>query len=91
MIRGEYVDTIVLLKPTSYQEKSQIVDYVRENHPDKYIRVDSADIDELNFYVRDGKVSSNKLDDSNQKTLKKCRNAKRLRQISGIFLKNIRG
>ncbi|WP_226997561.1 PBECR4 domain-containing protein [Streptococcus periodonticum] len=65
--KGEYVDTIALLKPASYQEKSRIVDYIRENHPDKYIRVDSADIDELNFYVRDGKVSSNKLDDSNQK------------------------
>lgn len=65
--KGEYVNTIALLKPASYQEKSRIVDYIRENHPDKYIRVDSADIDELNFYVRDGKVSSNKLDDSNQK------------------------
>lgn len=65
--KGEYVDTIALLKPASYQEKSRIIDYVRENHPDKYIRVDSADIDELNFYIRDGKVSSNKLDDSNQK------------------------
>lgn len=83
--KGEYVDTIALLKPTSYQEKSQIVDYVRENHPDKYIRVDSADIDELNFYVRDGKVSSNKLDDSNQKAPEEIQERKKVETNLGDF------
>lgn len=83
--KGEYVDTIALLKPASYQEKSQIVDYVRENHPDKYIRVDSADIDELNFYVRDGKVSSNKLDDSNQKAPEEIQERKKVETNLGDF------
>ena len=83
--KGEYVDTIALLKPVSYQEKSQIVDYVRENHPDKYIRVDSADIDELNFYVRDGKVSSNKLDDSNQKAPEEIQERKKVETNLGDF------
>ncbi len=66
-------------------EKSQIVDYVRENHPDKYIRVDSADIDELNFYVRDGKVSSNKLDDSNQKAPEEIQERKKIETNLGDF------
>lgn len=66
-------------------EKSQIVDYVRENHPDKYIRVDSADIDELNFYVRDGKVSSNKLDDSNQKAPEEIQERKKVETNLGDF------
>ena len=83
--KGEYVDTIALLKPASYQEKSQIVNYVRENHPDKYIRVDSADIDELNFYVRDGKVSSNKLDDSNQKAPEEIQERKKVETNLGDF------
>lgn len=83
--KGEYVDTIALLKPASYQEKSQIVDYVRENHPDKYIRVDSTDIDELNFYVRDGKVSSNKLDDSNQKAPEEIQERKKVETNLGDF------